>query len=128
MKMPGSRPGKTIEENSRGELNLDHSKESISKAAAAESNTAGDQVQLFLASPRGFCAGVERAIRTVERALELYGKPIYVRHEIVHNHHVVEQLRALGVVFVEELEEIPEDSWFYRMLKRRLFFGMGGYG
>lgn len=64
-------------------------------------------MQVILAQPRGFCAGVERAIDIVERALKKYGPPIYVRHEIVHNKHVVEQLRAKGVVFVEELDEVP---------------------
>jgi 4-hydroxy-3-methylbut-2-enyl diphosphate reductase len=64
-------------------------------------------VELMLASPRGFCAGVERAIEIVERALELHGAPIYVRHEIVHNKYVVENLRAKGAVFVEELDEVP---------------------
>ncbi len=63
-----------------------------------------------LAQPRGFCAGVERAIEIVERALDLYGPPVYVRHEIVHNRHVVESLRAKGAVFVEELEEIPDGA------------------
>lgn len=67
-------------------------------------------MELFLASPRGFCAGVERAIRIVERALELFGAPVYVRHAIVHNTHVVEGLRAKGVVFVEELREIPDEG------------------
>src|SRR5262245_17908055 len=62
---------------------------------------------LLLASPRGFCAGVERAIRIVERSLELYGAPVYVRHEIVHNRDVVEALEAKGAIFVEELEEVP---------------------
>jgi len=62
---------------------------------------------VLLASPRGFCAGVIRAIDIVERALELYGPPVYVRHEIVHNRHVVERLRGLGAIFVDELEEIP---------------------
>jgi len=64
-------------------------------------------MDVLLANPRGFCAGVERAIETVERALELYGAPIYVRHEIVHNKYVVEDLRAKGAVFVEELDEVP---------------------
>ncbi|WP_404386412.1 4-hydroxy-3-methylbut-2-enyl diphosphate reductase [Caenispirillum salinarum] len=64
-------------------------------------------MQVILAQPRGFCAGVERAIDIVERALRKYGPPIYVRHEIVHNKHVVEQLRAKGVVFVEDLDEVP---------------------
>ena len=63
-----------------------------------------------LAQPRGFCAGVERAIEIVERALDLYGPPVYVRHEIVHNRHVVESLRAKGAVCVEELEEIPDGA------------------
>ena len=67
-------------------------------------------MELFLGNPRGFCAGVERAIRTVERALDLYGKPIYVRHEIVHNRHVVDELRKRGAIFVEELVEIPDGS------------------
>jgi 4-hydroxy-3-methylbut-2-enyl diphosphate reductase len=65
---------------------------------------------VLLAKPRGFCAGVERAIEIVERALALYGPPVYVRHEIVHNRHVVESLRAKGAVFVEELEEIPKGA------------------
>jgi 4-hydroxy-3-methylbut-2-enyl diphosphate reductase len=64
-------------------------------------------MEVLLASPRGFCAGVERAIETVERALEMHGAPIYVRHEIVHNRYVVEDLRAKGAVFVEELDEVP---------------------
>ena len=66
-----------------------------------------DAMEVMLASPRGFCAGVERAIEIVERALELRGPPIYVRHEIVHNKYVVEDLRAKGAVFVEELDEVP---------------------
>jgi 4-hydroxy-3-methylbut-2-enyl diphosphate reductase len=64
-------------------------------------------MEILLANPRGFCAGVERAIDIVERALEQYGAPIYVRHEIVHNRFVVDDLRAKGAVFVEELEEVP---------------------
>ncbi|MBV8342861.1 MAG: 4-hydroxy-3-methylbut-2-enyl diphosphate reductase [Gammaproteobacteria bacterium] len=64
-------------------------------------------MQVLLANPRGFCAGVDRAIDIVERALELFGPPIYVRHEVVHNRHVVERLRALGAVFVAELDEVP---------------------
>jgi 4-hydroxy-3-methylbut-2-enyl diphosphate reductase len=67
-------------------------------------------LRVLLAKPRGFCAGVERAIEIVERALALYGPPVYVRHEIVHNKHVVESLRAKGAVFVEELDEIPEGA------------------
>jgi 4-hydroxy-3-methylbut-2-enyl diphosphate reductase len=68
------------------------------------------KLRVVLAKPRGFCAGVERAIEIVERALELYGPPVYVRHEIVHNKHVVESLRAKGAVFVEELEEVPDGA------------------
>jgi 4-hydroxy-3-methylbut-2-enyl diphosphate reductase len=64
-------------------------------------------VDVLLANPRGFCAGVERAIEIVERALEQFGAPIYVRHEIVHNKYVVEDLRSKGAVFVEELDEVP---------------------
>ncbi|MFO8152499.1 4-hydroxy-3-methylbut-2-enyl diphosphate reductase [Thioalkalivibrio sp.] len=65
-------------------------------------------MELQLANPRGFCAGVERAIDIVERALEIHGAPLYVRHEVVHNRHVVDRLRAAGVVFVEELDEVPD--------------------
>jgi 4-hydroxy-3-methylbut-2-en-1-yl diphosphate reductase len=67
-------------------------------------------MRVVLAQPRGFCAGVERAIEIVERAIEKYGPPIYVRHEIVHNRHVVERLRAKGAHFVDELDEIPPGS------------------
>ncbi|MDQ6817793.1 MAG: 4-hydroxy-3-methylbut-2-enyl diphosphate reductase [Actinomycetota bacterium] len=66
--------------------------------------------RLLLAAPRGYCAGVDRAVQTVERALELFGAPVYVRKEIVHNKHVVEQLRARGAVFVEDENEVPEDA------------------
>ena len=64
---------------------------------------------VLLASPRGFCAGVDRAIQIVERAITKYGAPVYVRHEIVHNRHVVDRLKALGAIFVEELDECPTD-------------------
>lgn len=66
-------------------------------------------ITVRLATPRGFCAGVDRAIQIVERALERFGAPVYVRHEIVHNRHVVERLKALGAVFVKELDECPDD-------------------
>lgn len=68
------------------------------------------KLTIMLAAPRGFCAGVDRAIQIVEKALEKYGAPVYVRHEIVHNKFVVEGLRAKGAVFVEELTEIPDDG------------------
>lgn len=67
-------------------------------------------LKILLAAPRGFCAGVDRAIQIVEKALEKYGAPVYVRHEIVHNKYVVERLRDKGAVFVEELDEIPDDG------------------
>lgn len=67
-------------------------------------------MQIQLANPRGFCAGVDRAISIVERALELFEKPIFVRHEVVHNKYVVNGLRERGAVFVDELDEIPDDS------------------
>ncbi len=67
-------------------------------------------MQVVLANPRGFCAGVDRAIEIVERALEKYGAPIYVRHEVVHNQFVVDGLRKKGAIFVDELDEIPEKS------------------
>ncbi|MCH8236927.1 MAG: 4-hydroxy-3-methylbut-2-enyl diphosphate reductase [Proteobacteria bacterium] len=68
------------------------------------------KIDVWLASPRGFCAGVERAIEIVERALDYYGPPVYVRHEIVHNKRVVETLRAKGAVFVEEVDDIPDGA------------------
>ena len=67
-------------------------------------------MKILLASPRGFCAGVNMAIESLERAIELFGTPLYVYHEIVHNQYVVERFRAQGVVFVESLEEAPEGS------------------
>ncbi len=66
-------------------------------------------LKVLLATPRGFCAGVDRAIQIVERTIEKYGAPVYVRHEIVHNRHVVDRLKSLGAVFVEELSECPTD-------------------
>src|SRR5690242_15100475 len=86
----------------------------IAEAQAANLNVGersnlhnGRPMQVFLAQPRGFCAGVVRAIEIVERALEKYGAPVYVRHEIVHNKYVVESLKAKGAVFVEDLSEVP---------------------
>ena len=67
-------------------------------------------MKILLANPRGFCAGVDRAISIVERALEMYQPPIYVRHEVVHNRFVVEGLKQRGAVFVEELSEVPDDN------------------
>ncbi|MDF1730989.1 MAG: 4-hydroxy-3-methylbut-2-enyl diphosphate reductase [Minwuia sp.] len=67
-------------------------------------------IRIFLANPRGFCAGVERAIQIVERTLEKFGAPVYVRHEIVHNRFVVEGLRQRGAIFVDELDDVPEDA------------------
>lgn len=67
-------------------------------------------MKIIMANPRGFCAGVDRAIEIVERALELFGAPIYVRHEVVHNKYVVDSLRNKGAVFVEELDEVPDDA------------------
>src|SRR5215813_8848704 len=69
-----------------------------------------EPIRIVLAQPRGFCAGVVRAIEIVERALQKYGAPVYVRHEIVHNKHVVNSLKAKGAVFVETLSEIPENA------------------
>ena len=76
------------------------------RSAMSEKPTAG-AMEVVLAQPRGFCAGVDRAIEIVERALAVHGAPIYVRHEIVHNKYVVDDLRAKGAVFVDELEQVP---------------------
>ena len=73
-------------------------------------NNSSDSIELLLASPRGFCAGVDRAITIVEKALQKYGSPIYVQHEIVHNKHVVQRLRERGAIFVENINEIPFGS------------------
>ncbi|QHB31372.1 4-hydroxy-3-methylbut-2-enyl diphosphate reductase [Yersinia canariae] len=67
-------------------------------------------MQILLANPRGFCAGVDRAISIVERAIEMYGAPIYVRHEVVHNRYVVESLRERGAIFIEDISEVPDGS------------------
>ncbi len=67
-------------------------------------------MQIYLANPRGFCAGVDRAIDIVERAIDVFGAPIYVRHEIVHNHYVVDRLREIGAIFVEEIDAVPDGA------------------
>jgi len=77
---------------------------------AIPSNDPKPPLRVLLCAPRGFCAGVVRAIETVERALDMYGPPVYVRHEIVHNRYVVDALRAKGAIFVEELDEIPSSD------------------
>jgi 4-hydroxy-3-methylbut-2-enyl diphosphate reductase len=74
------------------------------------SNDARPGLTLLIAAPRGFCAGVDRAIEIVERAIEKYGPPVYVRHEIVHNRYVVDSLKAQGAIFVEELDEVPDEA------------------
>ena len=74
-----------------------------------QSSSGKRPLNVRLATPRGFCAGVDRAIQIVERAIEKYGAPVYVRHEIVHNRHVVERLKAMGAVFVKELDDCPDD-------------------
>ncbi|SIO11747.1 4-hydroxy-3-methylbut-2-enyl diphosphate reductase [Parasphingorhabdus marina DSM 22363] len=73
-----------------------------------DSNPKKRQISLLVAAPRGFCAGVDRAIKIVELAIEKYGAPVYVRHEIVHNRYVVDQLREKGAIFVEELDQVPD--------------------
>ncbi|HEY4732696.1 MAG TPA: 4-hydroxy-3-methylbut-2-enyl diphosphate reductase, partial [Gammaproteobacteria bacterium] len=67
-------------------------------------------MKIYLANPRGFCAGVERAIEIVERVLEIFGAPVYVRHEVVHNKFVVQGLRDKGAIFVDELHEVPDGA------------------
>jgi 4-hydroxy-3-methylbut-2-enyl diphosphate reductase len=81
-----------------------------SDAATADTTAERPPLNLLIAAPRGFCAGVDRAIEIVEKALERYGSPVYVRHEIVHNKYVVEQLKAKGAIFVKELDEVPDDA------------------
>jgi 4-hydroxy-3-methylbut-2-enyl diphosphate reductase len=81
-----------------------------SDTAAADTTAERPPLNLLIAAPRGFCAGVDRAIEIVEKALERYGSPVYVRHEIVHNKYVVEQLKAKGAIFVKELDEVPDDA------------------
>lgn len=82
---------------------------SATLAAHSDAETTRKQKTVLLAAPRGFCAGVDRAIQIVEKSIEKFGAPIYVRHEIVHNRHVVDRLSKLGAVFVDELDECPDD-------------------
>ena len=82
------------------------------------------EIKILLAAPRGFCAGVDRAIEIVKKSIEKYGAPVYVRHEIVHNKHVVESLKKIGAVFVEELNEIKDkrdQSFFQHTEFQKLF-------
>jgi len=87
--------------------------DSMAQTGKTAENTIGNEGRshktVLLAAPRGFCAGVDRAIQIVEKSIEAYGAPVYVRHEIVHNRHVVESLSNLGAIFVEELDECPDD-------------------
>src|ERR1041384_2546159 len=78
------------------------------RRVSSATQTKADPTRVLLAAPRGYCAGVDRAVQTVEHALDLHGAPIYVRKEIVHNKHVVEQLSERGAIFVEEETEVPE--------------------
>ncbi len=82
---------------------------SATLAAHSDADSVRKRKTVLLAAPRGFCAGVDRAIQIVERSIEKFGAPVYVRHEIVHNRHVVDRLSKLGAVFVEELDECPDD-------------------
>ena len=79
------------------------------------------ELKILLSAPRGFCAGVERAIEIVEKSIQKYGAPVYVRHEIVHNKYVVDSLKAIGAIFVEELDEIQDKS-------RPVIFSNRGFG
>lgn len=82
---------------------------SATLAAHSDGKTMRKQKTVLLAAPRGFCAGVDRAIQIVERSIEKFGAPVYVRHEIVHNRHVVDRLKGLGAIFVEELSDCPDN-------------------
>ena len=82
----------------------------IARSTDSPSIRKGPGKRVLLAEPRGYCAGVDRAVETVEKALEKHGAPIYVRKEIVHNRHVVETLEDQGVIFVDETDEVPEGS------------------
>ena len=80
----------------------------MTDADSVQLQPAGNLPVIRLANPRGFCAGVDRAIDIVNRALDIFGAPVYVRHEVVHNKFVVETLRARGAIFVDELQDIPQ--------------------
>ncbi|MEM1051792.1 MAG: 4-hydroxy-3-methylbut-2-enyl diphosphate reductase [Pseudomonadota bacterium] len=80
------------------------------EAAKNAAQLSAEPLTLLIAAPRGFCAGVDRAIEIVEKSLERYGAPVYVRHEIVHNKYVVESLKAKGAIFVKELDQVPDDA------------------
>jgi len=82
---------------------------SVTLASNSDAEIARKEKTVLLAAPRGFCAGVDRAIQIVEKSIMKFGAPVYVRHEIVHNRHVVERLSKLGAIFVEELSECPDD-------------------
>ena len=97
--------GKALKFRSYGQMNDIQHPQSAKHAANV---AAAPALTILLAAPRGFCAGVDRAVQIVEIALEKYGAPVYVRHEIVHNRYVVDSLRAKGAIFVEELDEIPD--------------------
>jgi 4-hydroxy-3-methylbut-2-enyl diphosphate reductase len=84
--------------------------QAVAESEAVVNSDAKPKLRIFLCAPRGFCAGVVRAIDAVEQALRIYGAPVYVRHEIVHNKYVVEGLKAKGAIFVEELDEIPDTT------------------
>ena len=95
----------------RGHRHHDRGDHADDRRAALEPAEQGSRgMKILLANPRGFCAGVDRAIDIVERAIELFGAPIYVRHEVVHNKFVVDRLRDLGAVFVDELDEVPDGA------------------
>ncbi len=107
-------PGRLFAAGQRGILAptrpMDNMQDPATQAARDTKAGALPQLNVLLAGPRGFCAGVDRAIRIVEEALRRHGRPVYVRHEIVHNRTVVESLEAQGAVFVEELDEVPQDA------------------
>ncbi len=88
----------------------DHGWSGVPVVGCLTGSEAENLMQIFLANPRGFCAGVDRAIDIVERAVALFGAPIYVRHEVVHNKYVVDRLRTIGAVFVDELTEVPDGA------------------